>query len=262
MQDFFPYRDVSFAYTDQGKGPAIIFLHGFLENQNMWRGIIAALPKTQRKITLDLPGHGNSGNLGYIHTMEEMAEVVKALMDHLKLKKAFLMGHSMGGYVALAFAEKHPDCVRGIILMNSTTRADSAAKKKDRSRAIKMVKENHRSFIRKAIPNLFRPKNRRTMREVVNEIKQEGLNTSKQGVIAALEGMKVRPDREVLLHFAPYPFLFIAGKNDPVFPFEALKNQLEAGQVTPCITQNGHMAHLEDTEVVLKALKEFLRHNQ
>lgn len=261
MSRHFEFKSIPFAYSEGGKGPAIIFLHGFLENQSMWEGLVKVLPQSYRKVRLDLPGHGGSGNLGYIHTMEEMAEVLKALMDHLKLKKAFLAGHSMGGYVALAFAEKYPDYVKGIVLMNSTTRADSAAKKKDRSRAIELVKDNHKSFIRKAVPNLFRPKNRRTMRDVVNEVKQQALTTSKQGVIAALEGMKVRPDREVLLHFAPYPFLFIAGKNDPVFPFEVLEDQLQAEQVTPCITENGHMAHLEDTVVVVKAVKEFLRKN-
>lgn len=227
----------------------------------MWSGIIADLPAALRKITVDLPGHGKSGNIGYIHTMEEMAEMVKALVDKLKLKKVFLAGHSMGGYVALAFAEKHPEMVKGIIMMNSTSRADSDQKKKDRDRAIKIVKENHKAFIRTAIPMLFRPKNRRNLLEQVKLVKSEALKTSKQGVIAALEGMKIRDDREVLLHFAPYPFLFIAGKNDPVFPFEVLEDQLQANRVTPCITENGHMAHLEDFDAVMPAIKKFVREN-
>ncbi|WP_417610676.1 alpha/beta fold hydrolase [Owenweeksia hongkongensis] len=257
----FTFKQVTFHFTSKGSGPTILFLHGFLENKEMWNGIINSLPTALRKITVDLPGHGKSGNIGYIHTMEEMAEMVKALVDKLKLKKVFLAGHSMGGYVALAFAEKHPEMVKGIILMNSTTRADSDQKKKDRDRAIKLVKETHKSFIRNAIPHLFRPKNRRNMMEHVNHVKAEALKTSKQGIIAALEGMKIRDDREVLLHFAPYPFLFIAAKNDPVFPFEVLEDQLQANRVTPCITENGHMAHLEDFDTVLPAIKKFIREN-
>ncbi len=252
------YKDVYFNFRSTDKGPAILFLHGFLEDQSMWNGVVENLPKTYRKITLDLPGHGKSDNLGYIHTMEEMAEVVKALLDHLKLKKVFLAGHSMGGYVCLAFAELHPDMVKGIILMNSNARADSPAKQKDRDRAIKLVKQNHKAFIRVAIPNLFRPKNRRILKDVVKEVKAKALQTSKQGVIAALEGMKIRPDREVLLHFGPYPVLFIAGKNDPAIPFELLQEQLEAENVTALITENGHMAHLEDTEEVVTGIKKFL----
>ncbi len=252
--NFFEFKGVRFAFNDSDKGSAILCLHGFLEDKSM----VDQLPKSYRKITLDLPGHGTSDNLGYIHTMEEMAEVVKALLDHLKLKKVFLAGHSMGGYVCLAFAELHPDMVKGIILMNSNARADSAAKQKDRERAIKLVKQNHKAFIRVAIPNLFRPKNRRILREVVNEVKAKALETSKQGIVAALEGMKIRPDREVLLHFGPYPFLFIAGQNDPAIPFELLTEQLQAENVTALITENGHMAHLEDTEEVMAGIKKFL----
>ncbi len=254
----FQFKNVKFSYTAHHRGPAILFLHGFLEEQSMWDGIIENLPKSYRKITLDLPGHGKSDNLGYIHTMEEMAEVVKALLDHLKLKKVYLAGHSMGGYVCLAFAELYPDMVKGIILMNSNARADSPTKQKDRNRAIELVKQNHKAFIKVAIPNLFNPENLKVLKELVSDVKAKALATSKQGVIAALEGMKIRPDREVLLHFGPYPVLFIAGKNDPAIPFELLQEQLMAENVTALITENGHMAHLEDTEEVVKGIKGFL----
>lgn len=257
----FKFKEVKFSYTSKGSGTTIVFLHGFLENKSMWNGITESLPRALRKVSVDLPGHGESDNLGYIHTMEEMAEMVKALLDELKLKKVFLAGHSMGGYVALALAEIYPELIKGIILMNSTARADSDQKVKDRDRAINLVKENHKAFIRTAIPLLFRPKNRRNLLDQVKAIKTEALKTSKQGIIAALEGMKIRTDREVLLHFAPYNILFIAAKNDPVFPFEVLEDQLKALRVTPCITENGHMAHIEDPEIILPAIKKFVREN-
>ena len=255
----FSYKNIEFSFRSLHSGTAIIFLHGFLENQSMWDELMGNLPRAYRKITLDLPGHGASGNLGYIHTMEEMAEVVKALADELKLKRFFLCGHSMGGYVALAFAEKYPEMVKGIILQNSSARADTEQKKRDRDRAIKIVKENHKAFIRGAIPNLFRPKNRRNYRDAVNALKKEALKTTKQGVIAALEGMKVRADREVLLHFAPYSVLFIGAKHDPAIPWDIVKEQLEGAKVIPCITENGHMAHIEDLDVLVPAFKAFLK---
>ncbi len=254
----FKHKDVNFHYELSHQGPAIIFLHGFLENHEMWKNVVNALPRAYRKICLDLPGHGKSDNIGYIHTMEEMADLVKALIDHKKLRKVILVGHSMGGYVALAFAERYPEHIKGVVLMNSTASADSTSKQKDRDRAIKLVKENHKAFIRTAIPLLFRPKNRRNFKEEIGHVKKQALQTSKQGIIAALEGMKVRADREVLLHFAPYPFLFIAAKNDPVFPFEALQEQLQAKKVTPCITENGHMSHIEDFDMMLNSIKQFL----
>ncbi|MDZ7845315.1 MAG: alpha/beta hydrolase [Owenweeksia sp.] len=125
----FDFKGISFSYSDFDKGPAVIFLHGHLENRSMWRDIVKEIPKSYRKITLDLPGHGESGNLGYVHTMEDMAEAVKALVNHLKLKRFILAGHSMGGYVALAFAEMFPEQVKGLILMNSNTKADTPEKK-------------------------------------------------------------------------------------------------------------------------------------
>jgi pimeloyl-ACP methyl ester carboxylesterase len=257
----FEYRSIPFHYSDVGKGPAIVFLHGFLENRSMWGKLQQELPSKYRKICLDLPGHGDSGNIGYIHTMEEMADVVKSLTDHLKLKKFFILGHSMGGYVALALAEKHPDCIRGMLLMNSTSRADSDKKKRDRNRSIQLAKRDHKSYIRKSIPNLFRPKNREVFRKELNQVKKEALKTSKQGIIAAIEGMKVRNDREVLLHFSPYPVLFIAAQRDPILIFEDLQEQLKAEKVVAVVTENGHMSHIEDFDTLFKGIKTFLSQN-
>lgn len=261
MADF-EYRSVRFHYNDQDAGTAIIFLHGFLENKEMWDELSSFLPKGHRKIALDLPGHGQSDNLGYIHTMEDMANVVKHLADHLKLKRFFIAGHSMGGYVALAFAEKHPDMLKGIILMNSTSRTDSDQKKRDRDRAIKLVKHDHKSYIRKSIPNLFRPKSRELYKDHLKAVKNEALKTSKQGVIAAIEGMKIRSDREVLLHFSPYPVLLIAAEKDPILPFKDLMEQAQSEKVTAITTSNGHMSHIEDSEIVFKGIKKFIKDQQ
>lgn len=254
----FVFKGIEFHYSEFGKGATVIFLHGHLENRHMWQPVLTQIPSTFRVLTLDLPGHGDSGNLGYVHTMDEMAEVVEALVDLKRLKRFILCGHSMGGYVALAYAEKHPDHIKGLILMNSTARADSPEKRKNRDRAITVAKRNHKAFIRHTIPMLFRPKHRRGLVKQVNRVKKDALNTSAQGVIAAIEGMKLRPDREALLHFAPYKVLLIAGENDPVLPFEQLKAQGEAPLVEAVYTPNGHMGHLEDPELVIPAIKKFL----
>jgi pimeloyl-ACP methyl ester carboxylesterase len=255
----FTFRGTSFSFNSKHSGPAIIFLHGFLENQSMWDELTKKLPRAYRKICLDLPGHGASDNLGYVHSMEDMAEVVKALADHLKLKRFFLCGHSLGGYVALAFAEKYPDMIKGLLLLNSTARADSDERKRNRDRAIETVKRQHKSYIRIAVPMLFRAKNRRNLREAVNEVKAQALTTSKQGVIAALEGMKIRPDREVLLHFAPYNVLFVGAKHDPIIPQEHIEEQMKAHRVEPLLLENGHMSHMEDFEPLLEGVKGFLK---
>lgn len=255
----FSHRQVSFSAAQSGKGSAVVFLHGFLENKEMWKETLQALPNSYRKIVLDLPGHGESANLGYVHTMEEMAEVVKAMLDELKIKRLTLCGHSMGGYVALAFSELYPDCVKGIVLMNSTARADNDNRKKNRDRAIAVVKRNHSSYIRQSIPMLFRPKNRRLLSQAVKQVKKDALKTSKQGVIAALEGMKVRPDREVILRFAGFPVFMIAGKHDPVISYEDSLDQIREHKLDHLILENGHMSHIEDFDELLAGLKVMLR---
>lgn len=259
MQEFyFPFKNSQFAALDSGKGAAVVFLHGFLENKSMWQQTVQHLPKKYRCIALDLPGHGQSDNLGYVHSMDEMAEVVKALTDHLKLRKVVLVGHSMGGYVALAMAEKYPDLIKGVVLLNSSARADSDQRQHNRDRAIALVKSHSKRYVRTAIPLLFRPKNRIALSDAVRQVKEQALATSRQGIIAALEGMKNRPDREVLLHFGAFPCFVIAGKNDPVIPLALIEEQVSYSNLKHLYLENGHMSHLEDFEEMLKGLKGFL----
>ena len=115
------HKNTKISYSDIGKGTALVLLHGFLENSTMWDFYIEAFAKKHRVITIDLLGHGQTECLGYIHTMEDMADAVHAVLHELHIKKAFFTGHSMGGYVALAFAELYADIVKGIVLLNSTS---------------------------------------------------------------------------------------------------------------------------------------------
>lgn len=244
-------------YEDLGKGPAVVLIHGFLESTWMWKDIAPELARGHRVICVDLPGHGHSDCIGYVHTMEEMAEVVHAIVTHLKLRKASLVGHSMGGYVALAFAELYPDNVRTLVLYQSTSRADSAWKKRDRQRAIQLIKQNYKSFIRKSIPALFRPVNRKRCRAEINALKEEALKTPVQGIIAALDGMRQRPDREILLRFPPYPVHIIASDKDPRIPLGESQEQAAVSESVHLhlIKGSGHMSYIEAREEATRLLK-------
>ena len=252
------HKGINIHYTDQGKGKAVVLLHGFLENSTMWHRIAPSLAKKNRVICIDLLGHGKTGCLGYVHSMELMAHAVETVIKHLKIRRFTCLGHSMGGYVALAYAEKNPDNLRGLILMNSTTRADSQEKKTNRNRAITAVKQNHKAFIRMAIGNLFRPKNRKIFANDIKFIKNEALKTPLQGIIAALEGMKIRQDREVLLHFTPYKKMLILGKKDPVLDYKALKKQITNTEVECVELPDGHMSHVENEALALQEIMRFI----
>ncbi len=252
------FKGTPIYYTDSGKGSAVVFLHGFLENSTIWSPFVPLLTKKHRVICMDLLGHGQSGSIGYIHTMELMAEALATVLKYLKIKKCTLVGHSMGGYVALAFAENLPDVVRGLCLVNSTSRADSKERKLNRDRAIKSIKDNHKTFIRMAITNLFRPKNRTLFSNEIKALKKEALKTPLQGIVAALEGMKIRPDREVLLHFSPYKKMMIIGKKDPVLRYDDLIDQTKSSKVDVVECPDGHMSFIENKTLFFQSIVHFI----
>ena len=253
------FKNTNISYTDSGKGTAIVFLHGFLENQKMWDKYIAEFSNKYRVITIDVLGHGKTDCLGYVHTMEDNAEVVHEVLAHLRLRKAIFVGHSMGGYVALAFAELYPEKVKGLVLLNSTSRPDSEERKKNRDRAIKAVKKDYTTFIRLAIANLFSENNREQLKETIEEVRNEALKTPLQGIVASLEGMKIRQDREVLLHFGPYPKLLILGENDGVLNFEEAKDQVENTNTKLVSFPDGHMSYIENEDALKKVLLSFFK---
>jgi len=253
------YKNTKINYTDIGKGTAVVLLHGFLENLSMWNAFIADFSKKNRVIAIDLLGHGYTECLGYIHTMEDQADMVHQVLRELKIRKAVFMGHSMGGYVALAFADLYPDAVKGLALLNSTSRADSKERKQNRDRAIVAVKQNHTAFVRMSIANLFSEDNRERLSDVIEEVKKEALKTPLQGIVAALEGMKIRIDREVLFHFATYPILLILGKKDGVLNYDDSLEQIEKTRVELVTFPDGHMSHIENETELKTVLLGFLK---
>ena len=253
------YKNTKISYSDQGKGTAVVLLHGFLENKTMWSAFIPELSGKYRIITIDLLGHGETECLGYVHSMEDQADMVHAVLNELNIRKSVFVGHSMGGYVALAFAELYSDNVKGIVLQNSTSRADSDERKTNRDRAIKAVKQNYTNFVRMSIANLFSEDNRERLETEIENVKLEALKTPLQGIVAALEGMKIRKDREVLLHFAPYPIQLILGEKDGVLIYDENVDQIEGTKVQLTTFPDGHMSHIENEKELKKVLVDFLK---
>ena len=254
---FLAYKNIKIHFSVEGKGRAIVLLHGFLEDSGMWNEISKELSKKFRVVTIDLLGHGKTENLSYVHTMEEQATMVKFVLDKLKLRKYILVGHSMGGYVSLAFAEVYPNNLKGICLMNSTAIADSKEKQSNRDRAIEAAKYNPDIFIKMAIPNLFAEKNRLTFKKEIEQITLGAIEMSKQGIIAALDGMKIRKDRSFLFKTLPFPILLILGKKDPVLDYKSMVTQTRNTPVTTVEFDDGHMSHIENKNDLLKTIKDF-----
>ena len=193
------HKGIEIFYSDHGRGTAIILLHGFLENSTMWNTVLPVLTKKNRVICIDLLGHGKTNCLGYIHSMKLMAEAVEAVLKHVKLRKYYMIGHSMGGYVALSFAERNPNKLKGLCLMNSTYKADDNARKALRSRANKMVQTNFENMVKMSFSNLFSESSKTLYKLKFKAALNEALKTPVQGYIACQEGMRIRSNKFKIL---------------------------------------------------------------
>ncbi|KRB53988.1 alpha/beta fold hydrolase [Flavobacterium sp. Root186] len=251
------YKNTKISFTDSGEGTAIVMLHGFLENKKMWAKYVNLFSEKYRVITIDLLGHGESDCLSYVHEMEDNANVVYEVLQSLKIEKATILGHSMGGYVALAFAELFPENIKKLVLLNSTSKEDSAEKKLNRTRAIKAVKQNYVNFVSLAIANLFSENNRTRLADEIEKVREQALKTPLQGIVASLEGMKIRKDREWLLHENRFPVLLILGKKDPVLNYEESLAQIKDTTAELVSFEDGHMSHIENKEELLPVLLDF-----
>jgi len=217
------------------------------------------LSKKNRVLSIDLLGHGQTECLGYVHSMEENAEIVKAILSRLRIRKAVIIGHSMGGYVALAFAELYPKIVKGIVLLNSTTKEDSEERKTNRDRAVKAVKQNYINFVRISIANLFSENNRDRLENEIEKVKLAALKTPLQGIVASLEGMKIRKDRQFILKETDFKKMLILGKKDGVLIYDENLSQIENTNTELISFPDGHMSHIENKEELEKVIVSFLK---
>ena len=253
------YKNAVISYSDKGKGTTIVLIHGFLENATMWDKIAPELTKKNRVITIDLLGHGNSDCLGYTHSMELFAETIEAVLKHLRIRKCILIGHSLGGYVALAFAEKNPQKIKGVCLMNSTSNEDDNERKKLRTRANKMIQNNFTNMVRMSFTNLFGEQSRVAFKEEMKLALSEALQTPIQGYIAAQEGMKLRPNRNHVLTENSFKKLIVIGEKDPVLDFGTSLYEAKKTNSELVVFPDGHMSHIENKELLIDVLKRFLK---
>jgi pimeloyl-ACP methyl ester carboxylesterase len=256
MKQFIDYKNIKIAFDTQGKGEAIVLLHGFLENSNIWESLLPVLSKTHQVIAIDLLGHGETERIGYIHSMETMAASVNCVLEKLQVETAGFIGHSMGGYVALAFAELFPQKINQLVLLNSTTVADSEERKQNRDRAKVLVKQNKGAFISMAIKNLFTDKTRNLFRKEINYLIEEASQIPAEDIIASIEGLKTRKERTKILKNFQGKKLIITGKNDTVVPFAEILQISRNTNTEMNIFEDGHMSYIENkTELEAELLK-------
>ncbi|WP_246431403.1 alpha/beta fold hydrolase [Winogradskyella flava] len=240
------YKHIDVHFTTTGKGKAIVLLHGFLENVDMWNDLAPELGKRYQVVCIDLLGHGRTGCIGYVHTMDDMADAVLAVLKHLNITRVKCIGHSMGGYAALALAEKQPELFSGLCLMNSTFEADDIEKHLIRTRAIEMAKVDYKSLICLSFSNLFAPESKERFTKAYDHALQLALQTSVQGYIAAQEGMKLRPDRLHVFKHLKGQKLILIGKKDTLVDSKKTIEKINTTNIEYLELPSGHMSHIEN----------------
>lgn len=248
----------------------VVLVHGFAEDSAVWDHQAEALKSSYRLLIPDLRGSGGSRSsrgsgrsealTGPI-SMESMAEDLRALLDQEGIEQCILIGHSMGGYIALAFAEKYPKRLLALGLFHSTTYPDSEEKKAARRKAIEFIQSNGAApFIKQSTPNLFSAGTRSERPELVAATVERYSDLSPDSLIAYYEAMIARPDRTGVLTQLDRPVLFVIGAFDQaVSPQHALEQSHIPNLSHIHILENSaHMGMLEETERSNNILHSFL----
>jgi pimeloyl-ACP methyl ester carboxylesterase len=255
------YKNAFISFDVKGEGPELVLLHGFTESSDIWTNFVNVLQDEFRVITIDLPGHGKSECIADVHSMELMADAVKAVLDHLKVNTCVMVGHSMGGYVTLAFSKAFPGVLKGIGLFHSTSLADNDEAIEKRNKAIEIIKRDHSDFLLGFIPELFAPESRERLGDAINKLMGEARKMSPRALIAAQEGMKSRSSTLDVLINTTLPVMFIAGQKDSRVPFENIWVQMALTETaySLILRSSGHMGFLEEPKRTLDFTAAFAR---
>lgn len=257
---FITYQDKKVAYQSEGKGPTVVLLHGFCEDSSIWEEFRAdLLEENFRIIRIDLPGFGRSEVLPGV-SIGQMAEAVHAVMLNLGIEKAILIGHSMGGYVALAFARRFPAMLSGLGLFHSHPYADSEEKKENRRKSIDFIKrQGHALFVKQLIPGLFGQQFARSSAFLIEKLTYRAARGKSSGIIAAQEAMVGRGDESQTLAGLKVPVLFIIGTEDPAVPQESIEQiHLPDTASIHILEKVGHMGLFEARKKTQRIVRQFV----
>ncbi|MBW8685442.1 alpha/beta fold hydrolase [Chitinophaga rhizophila] len=240
--------------------PAVLLIHGFSENNHIWDHQLAALREQFNVIVPDLPGTGSTPITTPL-SIESMAEYVYGLLQSAGISRATVIGHSMGGYIALALAEKYPSLLQGLGLFHSTATADTEEKKEARRKSINMIeKYGNEAFVKQTMPNMFSPAYKKQHPEQIESYIQMCLQCPQATQIAYYEAMIQRPDRTAVLSSVSIPVLFVIGKDDTAVPMQNVLPQVSLPRISSIhiFEDTGHMGMWEIPAASQQLLEQFI----
>ncbi len=260
MKKSISFRKGKIGYYDKGEGAAIVLLHGYLESSEVWLSFIPGLAESFRVIAIDLPGHGRSSVFGDNHSMDFMADAVTEVLNNEGIEKTMLIGHSMGGYVALAFLEKYQSRLHAYCLFHSHPFADTDEIIANREREKRIVESGKKDVIYPVnISRMFADFNKERYYEELERHQKIASEIPAEGIIAALNGMISRPSRIKILEQGDIPLLMIFGKHDNYIPYQVIRNKIQLPWNAKIIVldTSGHLGFVEEKKNSLKAITDF-----
>ena len=261
MKKYVHFRGKKIFYSEKGNGKAVILVHGYLESGEVWDPLAVKLAEKFRVIQVDLPGHGGSDIYEDTHRMEFMAVVLEGLMNTLGIGKAFITGHSLGGYITLAFLEHFPEKLAGYSLFHSHPFADSQEVIRKREREILVVRAGKKFLIYPDnVKRMFADSNLPAMYTQLERSKRIASEISAEGIIAVLKGMMLRPTRLSLMEAGRVPCLWILGRHDNYISCEAMKERvkLPSNAELALLENSGHLGFVEETQASADQLIGFI----
>jgi pimeloyl-ACP methyl ester carboxylesterase len=254
-------------YRVGGAGKTVVLVHGFGEDGEVWNEQAAVLEKQFRVIVPDIPGSGRSGlqeNAG----IDQYADTIKLLLDAERGAnggavpgKFIMIGHSMGGYITLAFAEKHPGSLEAFGLFHSSAFADDEEKKQTRLKAVDFLQENGASaFLKTSTPGLFTKEFAQQSSQRIQALLEQGRGFTKEALIQYYHAMIARPDRTGVLRNFEGRVLFVLGEHDNAVPMNAGLRQctIPAESHLHILHSSAHMGMWEETEKSNSILLNFI----
>jgi pimeloyl-ACP methyl ester carboxylesterase len=262
MEKNFYYQNSTIHYQVIGEGRPVVLLHGFGEDSNIWKSQVDFLKSYCKLVIPDLPGSGKSTLLEKEDaTIDNYAECSRQLLLHEQIPQATVLGHSMGGYITLALAEKFPGILTAFGLIHSTAFADTEEKKNTRRKGIELINQyGSYAFLKNAIPNLFSDNFKKQRKAAVDALIEAGASFTAAALIQYYVAMINRPDRTNTLKNTRTPVLFVIGKEDNAIPVADLRKQiiLPYRSQIHILDQVGHMSMLEATEKLNQSMLDFI----
>ena len=245
-------------YRESGSGPAAVFIHGYPLDHRLWVDQLAATSRLRRAMAPDLRGHGTSESSGEaILTMERLADDIAALLAGLGVDRADVVGLSMGGYVALALWERHPQLFRTLTLVDTRAGADNPEARAGRdATATRIVEHGTTALADELLPVLLGPNAPALARARLRTMIEA---TPYETAVGVLAGMRDRADRTGLLETISVPVLVVTGADDRLIPPEQARLLAAAipGARFEIIPGAGHLPPIEAPEALSRLLVDF-----